>query len=182
MRLFVGIEIPKEIREKIAPELSLKIPRREFKIVEEKNLHITLCFIGEVPEESAPEIKSRLSEIKFASFRARLEGAGSFPGRVLWLGLSDGAKECEELAAKTRHALGVQEERLHAHVTLARNRHAEDEEFARAESPIKKMKFAEEFEVRAFSLLQSRLLQSGPVYEGLAVFPSSTFLSRDSGS
>ena len=49
-RLFVAIDIPKELKEKINSELIQ--PLGEVKKVQKENLHITLAFIGDASESN----------------------------------------------------------------------------------------------------------------------------------
>ena len=62
----------------------------------EENLHLTLAFIGEVPD--AQPVLDALSELDFAPFAIALEGMGCF-GDLWWAGLRDSAA-LEALAAE----------------------------------------------------------------------------------
>lgn len=184
MRLFVAVKLPEQEKERIAGELLEKIPRKHFKAVEKGNLHITLCFIGEAPEEHAQEIREALSKVQFTPFRAVLSGIGSFGSRVLWLGLSVGEKECEALAEKVHQALGIKSGmKFHAHVTLARGRDAGKGETEKTAEKLGKAGFeGVEFEVDGFALMQSKSGPAGPAYIVGSWFSASTFLSKESGS
>ena len=85
MRLFVAITLPQETRKRIFEKLCKKIPTNGFKVVGEQNLHITLAFIGETPEELAQELGQRLSSIRFRPFKARLAGIGTLMARLFGL-------------------------------------------------------------------------------------------------
>src|SRR3989344_2817036 len=178
MRLFVALRILANAREKIWQTLLAKIPKKNFKAVEPENVHITLCFIGEAKEENLQRIKSALAKIEFRKFEARLSEIGAFDERVIWIGLTEGAKECEELSRKIREALGIHDERFSAHATLARNRNATGAEFNRVLEELKKTNFSQEFEAKGFTLMQSKLSSGGPSYEEISEFPASTFFSK----
>jgi len=59
-RLFVAIEVPKKLREKIFADLSEPLLNVNKTIA--NNLHITLCFIGDVSEQGEVEIVKRLEK------------------------------------------------------------------------------------------------------------------------
>lgn len=75
-RLFVGIDLPEEIRDQLK-SLCCGLPGARW--VKPEQLHLTLCFIGEVDGTTFLDIKEVLSEITFAPFSLQLRGVGSFP-------------------------------------------------------------------------------------------------------
>jgi 2'-5' RNA ligase len=104
--------------------------------------HLTLAFLGEVPEERGASIADALVPVAAAArpFELTLEGVGAFPDpdrpRVVWVGARQGRDEVERLAAATRDALGAlgfsfAREPFVAHVTLLRVRGADDRRRAR---------------------------------------------------
>ncbi|MDE1820170.1 MAG: RNA 2',3'-cyclic phosphodiesterase [Euryarchaeota archaeon] len=95
--------------------------------------HLTLKFLGEVPEERLGEIGHALERgLQGASaFPITLRGMGVFPSRsrprVLWVGVSQGAKELSDLARRTEGALqglgfAPEEHPFSPHVTVRRFR------------------------------------------------------------
>ena len=97
------------------------------------NLHLTLKFLGAVPEERIQAIVAALarSGSELRPFDARFRGLGAFPStsrpRVIWAGVLDGAPEMIELARRVDAALAAlgfaREERpFSPHVTLGRMR------------------------------------------------------------
>ena len=168
MRLFVAVQTPLRIREKIAEELLPEIPAGKFRKTPEENLHITLCFIGERGEDETGLVQSALEQVKAGKFTAVISGAGSFDGRVIWIGVKEGQKEFEELANKVQHAIGISDGEFHAHITLCRNRNATSREFGETVEKLKEIKFTEKFEVNAISLMKSTPTQKSPVYEEIS--------------
>jgi 2'-5' RNA ligase len=90
--------------------------------------HLTLAFYADVPEGAVPELAEALGEVALASepFELRLRGAGSFGGRVLWVGV-DGATGTLRSLAEGCLAASVREvpDDVHphrAHLTVARAR------------------------------------------------------------
>jgi RNA 2',3'-cyclic 3'-phosphodiesterase len=73
--------------------------------------HLTLRFLGEMPSESVPGIKTALERVarESAPFDMVVEGVGAFPSpanpRVVWVGVTQGQREVCELAERVRVAL-----------------------------------------------------------------------------
>jgi 2'-5' RNA ligase len=130
MRLFVAVETPEAVRRAlrdwIAP-LQKAFPRARW--VRAENLHVTLKFIGEVPEKSLDEILEALRTVPDASpIEINFRGAGFFPDdrrpRVLWAGVEAGP-ELKQLAMTVDQALvpaGVAPDtrEFRPHLTVAR--------------------------------------------------------------
>lgn len=70
MRIFLGIKLSEEIREKLAKLQLMYINDGNLTIV--KNLHLTLVFIGEAKEEEVITIKQMLDKIKLPKFRIKI--------------------------------------------------------------------------------------------------------------
>jgi len=124
-RLFVAIDPPPEVREQLTT-LCCGLPDARWTPPEQ--LHLTLCFIGEVNGAAFLDIKEALAEIKSAPFALRLRGVGFFPPRgqprVVWAGV----ETSEPLAVLQRKittrlfSLGLEPEnrKFAPHLTLAR--------------------------------------------------------------
>lgn len=84
MRLFLGIELPLEIKKHIA--LSVAPMQKDPKGWENPHdYHMTLLFIGETPEDKIPGIIIGMKEIIFAPFTVTLRSLAFFPRRVMYL-------------------------------------------------------------------------------------------------
>src|SRR5205823_505347 len=115
MRLFVALDIPDEIRQRIARFME---GVREFapdpRWVRPESLHVTLKFIGET--QQVEEIRRALETIAGSGFDLSFRGVGFFPtprsARVFWIGI--GADErLVNLAASIDAALmplGIEKE------------------------------------------------------------------------
>ena len=122
MRLFVAINLSESMKNAlihVQNELYDHGVRGNF--TPEENLHLTLAFIGEYPDDGA--VLSALSGVVFSPFELRLEGLGCF-GDLWWAGTQKSAP-LELLARRIRHALaegGVpfDRKRFSPHVTLLR--------------------------------------------------------------
>jgi len=98
-RLFVALEPPEAVRRRIAAAAE-KIRRSagaaadEVRWVPDQNVHLTVQFLGAVPEERVDGIGDAIAAAAAASrpFLLEVKGAGGFPNsrrpRVVWLGLS----------------------------------------------------------------------------------------------
>jgi len=177
MRLFVAVELPREVHEVLARGLSeLKGDLPPARWVRANALHITLKFLGEQSESMLDDIdRCAPSALEgFVAVSIRLEGGGFFPHerrpRVAWIGgqapgLDKWAGVVEECAA----SFGVPREprRFSLHLTLAR---LERPWGARAveDFMVRVGKWrVPEFEARELVLFKSDLRPSGPEYTAL---------------
>ncbi|MBV9783017.1 MAG: RNA 2',3'-cyclic phosphodiesterase [Acidisphaera sp.] len=128
MRLFVALDLPWELRERLAG-LSGGIPGARW--VQPENYHLTLRFIGEVAPHRAEEIDLALAGLRARGFPLSLAGLGTFGrngkssrGSSLWVGVERNPA-LEHLQAKVevalqRAGLDADRRRFAPHVTLAR--------------------------------------------------------------
>ncbi len=124
-RLFVAIDPPQDIREQLTT-ICCGLPDARW--IPPEQLHLTLCFIGEVNGAVFQDIREALGDINSALFSLRLQGVGFFPPRgqprVVWAGI----EKNEQLAVLQRKmvtrlfALGLEPEnrKFAPHITLAR--------------------------------------------------------------
>ncbi len=181
MRLFVAVELPEAVRERLArglAELRRELPPARW--VRAEGVHVTLKFLGEQPESLVAALGAAVPAAfsALAPVTVQLGGAGFFPRperpRVAWLGgvapgLERWAAAVEEAAA----ALGVPREGrpFTLHLTLARldrpwGQRAVEDFSAR----VGKWSFPA-YEAREAVLFRSELRPSGAVYTALARFP-----------
>jgi 2'-5' RNA ligase len=137
MRLFVAVDIDDAVRRRLAAVISSSAARPAFRRLEvawvpADRLHITIQFIGHVPDPVADEIRARLlPPYPMPPFSLHLEGLGAFPPggrvRVIWVGLRRGRDELCRLQEETLRRLeGVPFRRetrtFSPHLTIARLR------------------------------------------------------------
>lgn len=132
MRLFFCVELAEEVREALA-----EVARRcraalgDGSWVRPENYHLTVRFLGEVPEEEVPRLLEvgRQAARDARPFTLPLEALGGFPqpraSRVLWVGPRSESPEFRELCQRVEkavQALGFPPEAKEPvpHVTLAR--------------------------------------------------------------
>jgi 2'-5' RNA ligase len=85
MRLFIGIEIPEDIKEHIYNHV-LPIQQSKKGWENAHDYHQTLLFIGETQEEDIVEIRNRLKLFSSESFKLKSNGFKFFNRRVMYLG------------------------------------------------------------------------------------------------
>jgi len=111
----------------------LRPAARDVAWIAPSNLHLTLKFLGAVPEERIDAVAGALDEAARCAhaFEARIRGLGAFPSagrpRVVWAGVTDGAAEMTALAQRVDAALAAlgfprDERPFSPHVTLGRVR------------------------------------------------------------
>lgn len=182
MRLFVAIEIAPEIRDRIMEFVSTIRPQLgNARWSRPEGLHITLKFLGNVPDEKRLTIEERLRKIGAPSFSMAIRDAGAFPNakspRVLWVGL-DAPTDLARLAEQVDIAmssLGFEREQrvFTAHVTLARfNGRGNKLNVGPALSSVPKAGFGT-MTATEFHLYESKLSPQGSLYIKLASFPLS---------
>jgi RNA 2',3'-cyclic 3'-phosphodiesterase len=132
IRAFVAIRLDEAVREAVAAVVERLRPLGgSVAWVPTANLHLTLQFLGEQPEErlAAAEAALDAAAARSAPIETALHGIGAFPGleqpRILWVGLAQGALEVRALQARVAEALAREgfprEERpWHPHLTIGR--------------------------------------------------------------
>jgi 2'-5' RNA ligase len=175
MRLFIAINIPNEIKENLgrqAADLARRIDATGIKWVEPELFHLTLRFLGELPEHQVEPLAGQMTVAAkdIRPFSISFDKAGCFPPhgspRVLWFGMKEG-KEQAETAGKAFTLIGPQEETeraFQAHLTIARVKDPRSSRFIRP--VLEKWIFTPPppFEVRSIDLMQSVPSRTGPAY------------------
>lgn len=87
MRLFVKVDLPESILSYL-DTIAKRFKTNAADVATAKERHITLKFLGEVPENKVEDIERRLSRVLFKPFQARLGVVGTFGEgrdiRVVW--------------------------------------------------------------------------------------------------
>ena len=134
MRLFVGTELSDAVRNTathVVSELKQTLgPRIDAKWIAPEHMHVTVRFVGYVPDEGVSAMLEALTQpLDMASFEIGFGGCGRFPPRgaprALWIGLSAGLSSLAALHEEFNRRvapLGYAPETrpFSAHVTLAR--------------------------------------------------------------
>ena len=179
MRVFIAVDIdnPAIVSRLRDLEASLLATRVPMKPVEPENFHITIRFIGEVPDYVVNEIRSQvLPKIKFKPFVVKLAGVGAFPSpsnaRVVWIGIQKGFEELKAIRDQvdkllTDLGLRLEQEEFAPHITLARIKDRGNPAIYKFIMDNANVEVGEQ-EVRSVRLKKSTLTPRGPIYETLA--------------
>jgi 2'-5' RNA ligase len=97
LRTFIAVEIDPAVRRVVEGLIEgFRQSQADVKWVAFENLHITLQFLGDVPEEETATMGRTIAEVvaDIAPFDLHLRGAGAFPNlgrpRTFWLGCEKG--------------------------------------------------------------------------------------------
>lgn len=133
VRTFIAVEISPSVIGRAGDLIDkLRVAAAEVNWVRPQQMHLTLKFLGDVPDTETPDICRVVEQVAtdFEPFEIRCRGAGAFPNirdpRTLWIGIDDGAEELQRLQAELDQALksklGYAKEprRFHPHLTIGR--------------------------------------------------------------
>jgi 2'-5' RNA ligase len=188
IRIFVAIELDTPLRKALAQvQMDLRNrlqkaigPDVRIQWVKPESVHLTLKFLGDIPEERVPEIVAALARVTDAHARCTVDvgGLGAFPDtrvpRVLWVGLSGQVEGVTRLAAAVERALVelgfVSEPKpFNPHLTLARIKER-SRDIGRAlavDCMLERAAPIGTVMVNAIALMKSELKPSGAVYTKL---------------
>ena len=183
-RLFVAVNFSDKTKNTIEALIKeLKIIPADAKWVSRKNLHITLKFLGDTPDEQIPAVITTLEQaaVGLAPLELKLGGFGVFPGqnrpRVFWLGSAGETAMLAKLQAQVESGLeqlGFKQERgrFTPHLTLARLRSPVNinEVLEKADRLYAKDSIVAKETISSFELMSSVLSPKGPSYSVMASF------------
>jgi len=174
-RLFVAIALPIPVRDVL---LELTTPLTGVAWTLPEQLHLTLRFLGDVPDDKLDAIQTHLATVRVEPFILPVEGLGTFPPkspRVLWVGVGRGHPHLHQLRQRVDDTLlaagllALEVRTFHPHVTLARG----TEKAAPAITRWMRARpdfVAPPFRVNAFDLIASELQPAGAVHTLLRRF------------
>jgi 2'-5' RNA ligase len=175
IRSFIAVEItePAVLENLRRLGTTLTETGADLRLVEVKNLHITLRFLGNVPRSLIDEANGVLDTIEFQPFDVVLKGVGVFPSmqriNVVWVGIEQGSAELlhvfSQLEPKLRR-MGFKPDRrgFVPHITVARVKSGRNRDvLANTVSNVSGMEFGG-FGVDAIKLKKSVLTPKGPMY------------------
>ncbi len=183
MRCFIAIDIPEDIRAELADlqkELagSVDIRKGDVKWVRPDSMHLTLKFLGEVPDNRIAEVCNVVKEVadRHRAFDLAIKEVGSFGGRsarVLWVGAGLHCRELLDLHQDLEDQLDAagwpREARpFSGHLTLCRIRNSKaGEKLGHTTGQYKDYDLGT---VRSESICvyESQLRPEGPIYTRLA--------------
>lgn len=104
IRTFIAVELADAVRRQAA-HLTARLSQANVKVkwVPPENMHLTLKFLGDVPQEQTARVCQAVKEAvqDIPAFNAECVGAGAFPNparpRTVWLGVRAGAEQLGRL-------------------------------------------------------------------------------------
>lgn len=175
MRAFLALDLPEALRREVT---WLQAGLEAGRPVEEDNLHLTLCFLGDISEPQARDVAEALAGLDAPPVELALRGVDLPGGRaptLLWIGAEPSAAlvALQAKCARLVRAAGVplERRRFRPHVTLAR--------FSRVPSPRESRAIGDFLALNGaarltparadtVTLYESHLRETGPLYLPLA--------------
>ena len=176
IRTFVAVDLPESFVGVIA-EIQQEFGGINVKLVDPKQVHITLRFLGDVQEKSIPDICDALSSIECKPFSATIHGVGAFPkpsyARVVYVGASpkEAFKRLYAEVERVLKPLGFKNEKraFTPHATIARVKNIPDDQRKKLVGIIESQSLIEvgTMTVGAIKLKKSILTPEGAIHETL---------------
>src|SRR5438876_10174924 len=168
-RLFVAIDLPDATRRLLA-DLDPHI--RGVRWTDPPQMHLTLAFFDDVPQDVDLALRERLSAIEFGAFFLPVTGVGTFSAKgapkIIWIGVGKAHPHLFQIHNRVQEAAlaaGIEPELRpwHPHITIARCRDIS------AQSLRKFLQSNEHLDagmirVEAFHLYSSDLTPAGPIH------------------
>jgi RNA 2',3'-cyclic 3'-phosphodiesterase len=179
-RVFVAVELPNEVKEKISgftEDLRVRFTDRALRWVANENLHITLHFAGDIDDAGIARLTANTATAaeRQERFIATVSKTGSFISRTsrsnpLWIGVTSPDRRLDEMAFEIQRLEGIASPRFTAHITVARVKDppkARDlvEEFLSIPFP------PMEFRIDRLVIYESTLSPRGSTYSVLSTHP-----------
>ena len=184
IRTFVAVDVTEAVRERAAQLIEeLRSCGGDIKWVEPHNMHLTLKFLGDVPETEVNSVCRAVVQAAadLPPFSISVQGVGAFPHvgrpRTVWIGVEEGAEQLGSLQRAVDRALkplGYPKERrpFHAHLTLGRIRRGGPESRTLSDRLREQQAFlAGHSQIKEVVVYASYLDRSGPSYQAMSRGP-----------
>jgi 2'-5' RNA ligase len=180
MRTFVAIDLDEEIKKNISQFIKkLDAHKPNIRWIKHQGMHLTLKFIGEIPENKVRDIQSILMDLSLnhEHFPLKLVGTGTFPPRsrhprILWVGIEENhklmsvQKEVELILEKS--SVPREKRKFFPHLTLGRVKSSHNILPVLDELSLNKDTEFGRMEVEKIILFKSTLKPAGAEYDALA--------------
>ena len=175
IRSFVAVDLDDaEIRNRISSaQQDLERTGASLKIVQPDIMHLTLRFLGEIPQPTVQRVIEAMGELRYQPFEVEFSGVGVFPNirriSVVWVGVTRGQEKLvdifHQLEPKLRQiGLPPDSKGFSPHMTVARVRSgANKDALAQCVESMRETQFGK-MPVRAVRLKKSTLTPRGPIY------------------
>jgi len=168
-RLFVAVDLPDSTRQLLA---NLDPHIHGVRWTHPAQMHLTLGFFGDVPENVDLKLREKLTAIQFGAFFLPVNGVGSFSAKgapkIVWIGVGKAHPHLFQIYKRVQEAalaVGLEPELRpwHPHITLARCRDVSAQalrKFLQTNAGFD----AGMIRVDAFHLYSSKLTPAGPIH------------------
>jgi 2'-5' RNA ligase len=181
MRSFIAFDIENaQILERITQmQKILAETGADLKLVEPKNIHITLRFLGNITQNMVGKIYEEMKKVRFTPFDVKIQGVGAFPDmrypRVLWAGITQGADQLRSIFNQLepnlrRLGFAPDPKGFSPHLTIARVKSGRNKaELAKRVEENVNFEFGI-VKANCLRLKRSNLTPRGPIYSTLKEF------------
>ncbi len=176
MRAFIAVDVPQEIRAKVAAVgAELTALASNLVPVKEDAVHVTLQFLGEISGSTAANVESAMQAIEMINFEISLSEIKTFGRRTVYVNVAKGAEALRELYlhiseqfdAEGIQFIGNEYTKYTPHVTVARVKgYIDKKKLFSFLQPYAHAEFGS-FMAEAVVLKKSTLTAHGPLYEEL---------------
>ena len=179
-RLFVAVDLPETTKDQVLSLRQDDLPPGRW--ARREALHLTLHFIGDVPEAVARAYGRALRQVEVSAFDLLISGVGQFPieqrPRVIWAGVQNTAplRELYEAVGAALESEGFRRERrrFHPHITLMRFKKPLRRGLASRWLQAHLDFHAEPARIEQFTLFESQLQPGGAVYTERGIYTLTT--------
>ncbi|HEY4674610.1 MAG TPA: RNA 2',3'-cyclic phosphodiesterase [Candidatus Bathyarchaeia archaeon] len=181
IRSFIAFDLDDEaILRKIADvQRILAKTGADLKLVEPKNIHMTLRFLGNIMPSTVERIYAEMTKVQFTAFDVKISGVGAFPQlrypRVLWVGITQGADQLRSIFDQLEPSLQTlgfapDPKGFSPHLTIARVRSGRNREaLVKCVGENANLEFGT-IRAECLRLKSSDLTPRGPIYSTLKEF------------
>lgn len=177
MRLFLAVDLPDKVKEKLDSQISnLKKEYGDYNWVSKDRFHITLLFFGEIESKQEIDyIKKSIAEAVFdvESFILYSLSADTFINSKIVLHIKfRREKIVEDLVMKIKIKLQAENnERFIPHLTIARAKIPSKQQYFHLKKKLARLPIDIDFPVKKIHLFESILDRQKPIYKRIASFP-----------
>jgi len=166
-RIFIGFSLPDNVKD----HLRSQCHSLSTNWVKPENMHVTLCFLGEVDRVSYRTLLLELEQINLKKFTLKTKGIGYSKAkkgpRVIWAGIerSKSIEQLKEQIDTVLEELGINFDKreFHPHITLARPQDVLYDDFNKYLNAVD-MNTEIEFAVESYQVFSSQNTEDGLSY------------------
>lgn len=178
IRSFIAFDLESDVVLKRLTEMQNLLVKTgaDLKLVEPKNIHVTMRFLGNITPSMVEQIYTEMQKVQFTPFEIWIQGVGAFPDvrypRVCWVGITEGADQLRGIFSQLEpklQGLGftADPKGFSPHLTIARVRSGRNKiELAKFIEKNVKFDFGA-IRANCLKLKKSDLTLNGPVYSTL---------------